>query len=352
MTFDSANVTAGRSPATGGDSPQHAFINGNTVAVTVAATNTVLSSQQFTLFSTNYITWGTSNLIGTFPQLYSANFNGGSLGGGGMVPPTNVFEQLLVSNDPTGWSIYNGGYFTNTVSVAVVGAGGGLGYLFLYGVDHPELLGRTNYAFGQKFQFDTPVLAADPATKNYVDLGIANASFGQFTAVTDTNGGYHYFYQRNGSTVVSMDSTIQTIQINSAGLDGTRTNVALKVNQSALAAGWGIQTSTNLLFINGWQTTTNFSAATNAGIVTFTVPIIPATPMLFFRAIAGQANTFVVTPPVTASGGVYYPSNTWNLFAITNTMPNFGVWQGNSNGCGIVTLSLSNGVVRYLQALR
>ena len=50
-------------------------------------------------------------------------------------------------------------------------------------------------------------------------------------------------------------------------------------------------------------------------------------------------------------GGAVYPSVPWNLAAITNAMPNFGVWTGNSNGCCLVTLSLSNGVVRYLQAL-
>jgi len=352
LTFDSANVSANRAPATGGDSPQHSFVNGNNSAVTVVATNQVLSSQQFVLFSTNYITWGTSNFIGTFPQLQSANFNGGQLGGGGMNLPTNVLENLMISNGPSGWAIWGGGGYTNTVSVAIVGAGGGLGSLIIYGVDHPELVGVTNGFFGQTIQFGTPINPTDAATKSYVDLGIANASFGQFAAVTDTNGGYHYFYQRNGSSVVSMDSTIQTIQINSAGLDGTKTNVALKINQSALAAGWGIQTSTNLLLLNGWQTTSNYSAVTNAGIVTFMIPINPSMPMLFFRAISGLANTFVVTPPITASGGMYYPSNTWNLFAITNTMPNFGIWTGNSNGCCQVTLSLSNGVVRILQSLR
>jgi hypothetical protein len=50
-------------------------------------------------------------------------------------------------------------------------------------------------------------------------------------------------------------------------------------------------------------------------------------------------------------GGALYPSNTWNLPAITNAMPNFSVWTGNSNGCCLVTISLSNGVVRYLQTL-
>lgn len=50
--------------------------------------------------------------------------------------------------------------------------------------------------------------------------------------------------------------------------------------------------------------------------------------------------------------GTIYASNTWNLTTITSAMPNFSTWVGNSNGCCQVTLSLSNGVVRYLQTLQ
>ena len=53
-----------------------------------------------------------------------------------------------------------------------------------------------------------------------------------------------------------------------------------------------------------------------------------------------------------ALSGKLYPSNTWNLLAITNAMPNFSIWTGNSNGMALVTISLSNGVVRYLQTLQ
>jgi hypothetical protein len=184
-----------------------------------------------------------------------------------------------------------------------------------------------------------------------VDTAVANTAWGQFSSMTDTQGGYHYYYQKNGATVVDIDSTLQNIQINSGSLDSTHTNIALKITQTNLIAGWGIQMSTNLALVNAWQNLTNFTAITNTGIVTFTVPINLAAPMGFFRAIAGLNNTFTVTPPITSLGGVFYPSNTWNLAAITNVMPNFGVWTGNSNGCCLVTISLSNGVVRYLQSL-
>jgi hypothetical protein len=63
------------------------------------------------------------------------------------------------------------------------------------------------------------------------------------------------------------------------------------------------------------------------------------------QALADPARTPFVAAMI-------YPSNTWNLAAITNAMPNFSFWTGNSNGQALVTLSLSNGVVRYLQSSR
>ena len=45
----------------------------------------------------------------------------------------------------------------------------------------------------------------------------------------------------------------------------------------------------------------------------------------------------------TVSGGNYFPSNTWNLFSITNSMPNFSYWLGGSNGQALTSLYLSNG---------
>ena len=42
--------------------------------------------------------------------------------------------------------------------------------------------------------------------------------------------------------------------------------------------------------------------------------------------------------------GTVYPSNTWNLAAITNAMPNYSFWVGNSNGQALVSVYLANGV--------
>jgi len=60
-------------------------------------------------------------------------------------------------------------------------------------------------------------------------------------------------------------------------------------------------------------------------------------------------NAPLVTIWAPPSQGTIYPSNTWNLATITNGMPNFSFWQGNSNGQALVSLFLSNGVVRIKQ---
>jgi Concanavalin A-like lectin/glucanases superfamily len=44
------------------------------------------------------------------------------------------------------------------------------------------------------------------------------------------------------------------------------------------------------------------------------------------------------------SGGNYFPSNTWSMSVITNSMANFSFWIGNSNGQALISLYLSNGV--------
>lgn len=53
------------------------------------------------------------------------------------------------------------------------------------------------------------------------------------------------------------------------------------------------------------------------------------------------------------AAGQFFRSNTWDLFSVTNALAGFGpgkhYWTGNSNGQALVTLSYSNGVVRYIR---
>jgi hypothetical protein len=107
----------------------------NTVTV-YDFTNHVLSSRQVTTYSTNNITWATSNFLARVTGLYSWSVNFGQLGGGGLTPATNVDGDLFGSlNGSNGWfTITNGYRTTNDISVAAVGAGGGLGNATLYSI--------------------------------------------------------------------------------------------------------------------------------------------------------------------------------------------------------------------------
>ena len=55
----------------------------------------------------------------------------------------------------------------------------------------------------------------------------------------------------------------------------------------------------------------------------------------------------LISPPVLRYGAIYY-SNAWSLSYITNQMPNYSIWIGNSNGQDVVQLWKSNENAYYL----
>ena len=117
-----------------------------------------------------------------------------------------------------------------------------------------------------------------------------------------------------------------------------------------------------------WVDTTNVHANvihTNIGY--FTIPgVITNAPVQIVLTNAsigdalplafGKLNTnFTSTATAitnAVNGGHFYPSNTFNLYSVTNGLLDKGIWQGSSNGEALVTLQVTNGVVRYLQTLR
>ncbi|MGH7971498.1 MAG: hypothetical protein ACREIC_22500, partial [Limisphaerales bacterium] len=58
----------------------------------------------------------------------------------------------------------------------------------------------------------------------------------------------------------------------------------------------------------------------------------------------GVTNQYLLNPT-----GDYFPSNTWNLAAITTGMTNGDFWIGNSNGQALVSVYLYNGVAYVKQ---
>jgi len=110
----------------------------NALATTTGITsNLVQSSYLVTLTNINPLTFNGSNYIGQFSQFFSFALGTPLLGGGGATPPTNQFEEVVLSYNGTAWfPLTNAGgvvvsagqpaIFQN-VRVAVVGAAGNAG---------------------------------------------------------------------------------------------------------------------------------------------------------------------------------------------------------------------------------
>jgi hypothetical protein len=315
-----------------------------------AFSNQFLSSALLTTFSTNNITWGTSNFLARVNGLFSYTLNGGMLGGGGLAPGTNVDIRLTGSYSGTNaWFVVTNGFkTTNTISIAATGAGGGLGNAALYVLDHPELEGRTNSFFGQYVRFSSPVDPSDAATKSYVDTAVANVKDGGFSSYS-SNGLSHFVWSYQNRIVFDITSATTWIPLKGSSVDGSYTHILVDVYQTNLTAGYDFQSSTNLAITAGFTTFTNYTLSTNTGVVTFTVPIVTTEPQRFFRVISSIASGAAFNVPLTLNVGTLYPSNTWSLTTITSSIPNFGWWVGTSNGQALVSVGVSNGTVRIKQ---
>lgn len=319
-------------------------------------TNAVLSSQQIVTYSTNYAYWASSNFLGTVNGLYNWKINGGDDGGAG---PDGLPGQIPVSlvgsyTGTNAWfAITNGFQTTNLIAVALITNGlsqfGGHlvnpGQAILYSVDHFELLGRTNSFFGQHYQFDTPILPADAATKAYVDGSIANFE-ADFPSYMDTNYVLHTVYTVAGQSIFDTPQAQNFAPLLVTGLDSTGTNFLISVMETNLVNGFTVLANTNLALSYNWTAFTNYTTNIASGTNTFTIPINFGYTAQFFRILksGGTSIGFTAFPTITANSGTIYPSNTWNLATITNGMPNFSFWEGNSNGLAQVSLYLSNGV--------
>ena len=283
------------------------------VTITNNVTNTVtvynlsnawLGAQRITTYTTNNAAWGASNYLARVSGLYSWKLESGNDGGN---PPMGIPMSLVGSyNGSNGWfTITNGFRTTNTISVAAITNGlsqrgsarATLGQATLYSVDKWELLGRTNYGFGQFYRFDTPNHPDDAATKEYVDNGLANVTDHNFTTFIDTNStAAHLVYQRYGMTIFDIASITSWVPIKGVSLSGT--NLLLDIYQTNLTAGWFIESTTNLALVNSWVTWTNYTMATNTGVVTFTTPILPGEEQRFYRGRGNSTNTVAVNAPL------------------------------------------------------
>jgi len=284
----------------------------NALATTTGITsNLVQSSYLVTLTNINPLTFNGSNYIGQFSQFFSFALGTPLLGGGGATPPTNQFEEVVLSYNGTAWfPLTNAGgvvvsagqpaIFQN-VRVAVVGAAGNAGSLTINGLNATNLWNRTNSLVGQVTQVSAPVNPADAASKQYVDAHAGTVS--PWLAGADTNGVTHCSYSFNGLTVADVASAPAWIHIDGLTADGTGTNLVLSINQTNLVAGWSIRGATNLLTpVGGWPVFTNYTVATNSGELNFTIPINFTQPAEFFLAEGTGSNWVALTAPLNVVG--------------------------------------------------
>ena len=324
----------------------------NTVTVQTF-TNSVLSSQQTTLLATNPFVFSGSNYLGSFSQMYAYSLNVPTVGGSGLTPGQPLNETMMVSTNAgsTWFAITNNFSTTNAVMLSVVGdSNSAPGSVFIYGVDHAELLGRTNSFFGQSYAFADPVFSTDPVTLHWLQSYPVSVlapkiqlSSAWTLSTTNQSGTNHIYFDGFGQHAVDLADVVNYVLISSIALDASKTNILLGIYATNFVASSFIETCTNLTPPVVWQTVTNYTSVTNSGTITFTIPRALTVPVQFWRARGNAVNSFIVIPPITASAGVYHTSNTWSLFGITNTMANGGFWIGNSNGAALVSVQLSNG---------
>ena len=273
-------------------------------------TNTLQNSFTLTLTNLNPLTFTGSNYIGQFSQLYSYNLVTPQLGGGGQAPPTNQFEMVCISYDGTNWAAltnasgstppFGAPAIFQNVYVAVVGAAGNAGALTLTGLNQTNLWNRTNSLVGQRLWVGAPLTGSDAATKAYVDANAGTAS--PWVGFTDTNPITHCSYTANGVTMADFESIAAWIRIDGLVTDSAKTNLLLTIAQTNLVAGWMIYAQTNLLApLAQWPAFTNYVATTNAGEVTFKLPINFNLQGQYFLAYGTGTNWISLKSPTTAT---------------------------------------------------
>jgi len=310
---------------------------GTNYVTSAVYSNVCYSTTETLITNVGTINFTGSNFIGSFNNIYTYDLETPTVVGGGVSPGSNALEYLIFStNGGTIWFTNNNlpvALWLTNVLVAVVGdvTTTNAGSLILYGVDFPQYYGRTNGHFGQVDLYDNPTQGQQAATKSYVDTSVANAMVQGWTTSTDTNGVRHFGYAQ-GTTIFDITGQNLATHINNFTLSGT--NFLLTATLTNFYAGWQLQSETNIALTYGWAQYTNYTLATNSGVVTFTIPRV-SFGNVFFRLVSPQTPGITAYAPLTVTFYVTSPSNSWavNYANVTSTLPNFQFANFvNSNG--------------------
>lgn len=320
---------------------------GTNTVTQLVFTNSLLTSDQITWYQTNAFSFSSSNFVLRVSNYYGASVigpqfvkatdpNGGPIYGASTV---NLWGSYSGTN---GWfSVTNGFFTSNAISISCTCSNSGVGFMALYGDDQPQTWGRTNSFWGQSIRLGTPANPNDIAIKSYVDNAVA-AAFPTTWQIVNTNG-THLEYFALGAVVQDLAYNIQFSALSPCTLDGTGTNITFSTGVTNLLTGWQLLTTTNLL--TTWVVASGFATNDAAGLCTFTVPINPNVQASFYGVARIVTTANNLDSQVNANVGVAYPSNTFSLFTVTNGMGPEAFWLGYSNH-NLVSIYLSNGVVR------
>ena len=284
--------------------------------------NAVFSSSSFTLLNTNF-NFGTSNNIGKWTNVVSTYVSPPQVGGGGPAPSTGTPYTVFYSTNDIVWST-NLPAAPNVVWIAVTNGAGGAGSIRLTSATYPQLTGGLVDLSLQITHVAQPVGQSDATPKGYVDYAIANAVANQWQAL---NGDYFYGPQQQRVFELYAAAAINSTNL-SIAIDATGTNYVLSMATNNFVPGWHVQMSPDLTLVNGFTNWTAYTVATNAGIVSFTIPayLLPAN-YAFFRIVSLTASAVVSdwplqTPFVFFGTNVNFATNT--VSHSTNSTLGFG----------------------------
>ena len=332
FVFTATNLPPGSSPTSTmiGVTNQIAYIffgvpagsNGATYFTNTyyAPSNAMFSSSSFVLLQTNF-TFALSNNIGEWTNVVTTFVGAPQIGGGGVAPPSSAAYTVFYSSNDINW-FTNLPAAPNVVWIAVTNSAGGAGSIKLTSATYPQLNGQTNDLSLQVTRVAAPANVADATTKYYVDTAIANAVANQWQAL-----GGDYFYGPQNQRVFELyaPATISSTNL-SIAISGT--NYVLNIATTNFVAGWHVQMSPDLTLINGFTNWTAYTVATNAGIVSFTIPayLLPPT-FAFFRIVSFTTPAVISdwpiqTPYVFFGTNVNYTTNT--VSHSTNSTFGFG----------------------------
>jgi len=278
------------------------------------ATNAVYPTATFTLLDTNPIVFSGSNYLGLFTNVYKYTLNVPEVGAGGLnlTGTSNEVENLYYSQDNMNWFqvTNNPCLLTNMTGVylSVSGQSGtNAGEVILTGVQNPAYIGA-NVDLSAEI-----VHVADGGVTNLaVNFETVQAMIYNATANGWSAQGGGIAYAPYGSNVCQLVSSTLTF---SRGLTfiSSGTNWQLSLQTTNLPLGGVLVESTNLtLSGGGFQAFTGgYSVATNAGVVTFTIPKANVAGSYgFFQVGTIAFDGMMIWPWLALQSGIAFATNT------------------------------------------